>query len=183
LGLVPALLQHRHSGWFTEWLSCVIDVPYLLPDPKLRRRAARDRNGDLRASRLQPPSSPGPETKWCITYLNKGWDPEWGSELELWDKKVNHCVTRVHPEFGRTILMPHGPASYHGHTKPLQTPDGRPRRSVAAYYYTSPLAGKQHGDESASVFMRPARVDRVKTFARMIVPPVIWALGRRITGR
>ena len=71
----------------------------------------------------------------------------------------------MQPEFGRTILMPHGPASYHGHTKPLQAPDGRPRRSVAAYFYTSPLAGKQHGDESASVFMKTHRIDRVKALA------------------
>ena len=176
-----------NSGWFTEWLSCVTDVPYLLPDPKLFGGGLHEsRNGATFAVHrdFNRHRHLGLKNEMVfITYLNKGWDPEWGSELELWDKKVNHCVTRVHPEFGRTILLPHGPTSYHGHTKPLQTPDGRPRRSVAAYYYTSPLAGKQHGDESASVFMRPARVDRVKTFARMIVPPVIWALGRRITGR
>jgi len=176
-----------NSGWFTEWLSSLTDVPYLLPDPKLFGGGLHEsRNGASFAVHrdFNRHRHLGLKNEMVfITYLNKGWDPEWGSALELWDKKADHIVTTVQPEFGRTILLPHGPKSYHGHTKVLQTPDGRPRRSVAAYYYTSPLAGKQHGDESASVFMRPARVDQFKTFARMIVPPVVWALGRRIAGR
>ncbi|MGJ7508217.1 2OG-Fe(II) oxygenase [Variovorax sp. GT1P44] len=176
-----------NSGWFTEWLSSLTDVAYLLPDPKLFGGGLHEsRNGASFAVHrdFNHHRHLGLKNEMVfITYLNKGWDPEWGSALELWDKKANHIVSTVQPEFGRTILLPHGQKSYHGHTKVLQTPDGRPRRSVAAYYYTSPLAGKLHGDESASVFMRPARVDKVKTFARMIVPPVVWALGRKITGR
>jgi hypothetical protein len=81
------------------------------------------------------------------------------------------------------MILPHGPISYHGHTKPLKTPDGRPRRSVAAYFYTSPFAGKRHGDESASTFLHPARIDQAKAIARMIVPPFVWALGRKLMGR
>ncbi len=175
-----------NSGWFTELLSSITGVPYLLPDPKLfggglhesrtgatfavHRDFSRHRHLGLKNEMV------------FITYLNKGWDPEWGSALELWDKKADRCVTTVQPEFGRTILLPHGPISYHGHTKPLQTPDGRPRRSVAAYFYTSPLAGKQHGDESASIFMKTHRLDRAKAIARMMTPPFVWSLARRITG-
>ncbi len=176
-----------HSGVFIAWLSDISGVPYLLPDPKLfggglhesrtgatfavHRDFNRHRHLGLRNEMV------------FITYLNKGWNPEWGSGLELWDKKKNRCVTTVQPEFGRTILLPHGPTSYHGHTKPLKAPDGRPRRSVAAYYYTSPLAGKQHGDESASVFMKTDRIDRAKAIARMLTPPAVWLLARKITGR
>ncbi|MEJ7687957.1 MAG: 2OG-Fe(II) oxygenase [Variovorax sp.] len=176
-----------HSGFFIEWLSDITGVPYLLPDPKLfggglhesrtgatfavHRDFDRHRHLGLKNEMV------------FITYLNKGWQPDWGSGLELWDKKQNRCVTTVQPEFGRTLLLPHGPASYHGHTQPLRAPDGRPRRSVAAYYYTSPLAGKQHGDESASVFMKADRIDRVKTIARMLTPPAVWLFARKITGR
>lgn len=175
------------SGWFTEWLSSVTGVPYLLTDPKLiggglheSREGAtfavhRDfythREIGLRNAMV------------FITYLNKGWDPEWGSALELWDKKADRCVTSIEPEFGRTVLLPHGPVSYHGHTKPLHTPDGRPRRSVAAYFYTSPTAGKRPGDESASKFMHTARLDQAKAIARLIVPPFVWALARKLSGR
>lgn len=176
-----------NSGWFTEWLSSVTGVSYLLPDPKLvggglhesregatfavHRDFSRHRDIGLRNAMV------------FITYLNKGWDPEWGSALELWDKKADRCVTSIQPEFGRTIVMPHGPMSYHGHTKPLRTPDSRPRRSVAAYFYTSPAAGKRLGDESASKFMHTERMDQAKAIARMIVPPIVWALGRKLFGR
>ncbi|SCK57265.1 Proline 4-hydroxylase (includes Rps23 Pro-64 3,4-dihydroxylase Tpa1), contains SM-20 domain [Variovorax sp. HW608] len=175
------------SGWFTAWLTSITGVPYLLSDPKLwggglhesrsggafsiHRDFYRHRDIGLRNAMV------------FITYLNKGWQPEWGSALELWDKKADRCAKSIQPEFGRTMILPHGPVSYHGHTKPLKTPDGRPRRSVAAYFYTSPFAGKRHGDESASTFLHPARIDQAKTIARMIVPPFIWALGRKVMGR
>jgi hypothetical protein len=176
-----------HSGWFIDWLSSLSGVDYLLPDPKLfggglhesRTGATFAVHRDFNRHRHL-----GLKNEMAfITYLNKGWDPAWGSGLELWDKKQDRCVITVQPEFGRTILLPRGPASYHGHTMPLQAPDGRPRRSVAAYYYTSPLAGKQHGDESASVFMKTRRVDRAKALARMLTPPVVWLLARKVGGR
>jgi hypothetical protein len=175
------------SGWFSEWLTSITGVPYLLTDPKLiggglhesrngatfavHRDFNRHREIGLRNAMV------------FITYLNKGWDQEWGSALELWDKKADRCVTSIQPEFGRTVLLPHGPVSYHGHTKPLQTPDGRPRRSVAAYFYTSPVAGKRFGDESASKFMRTTRLDRAKAAARLFVPPIVWMLGQKLLGR
>ncbi|MBU1442734.1 MAG: 2OG-Fe(II) oxygenase [Gammaproteobacteria bacterium] len=176
-----------NSGWFTEWLSRITGTPYLLPDPKLfggglhesRQGATFAVHRDFNRHRHL-----GLKNEMVfITYLNKGWQPEWGSALELWDKKKDRCVAMVQPEFGRTILLPHGPESYHGHTQPLQTPDGRPRRSVAAYFYTSPLAGKQHGDESASVFMRTHRTDRIKAVARLMTPPVVWSIAKKVTGR
>lgn len=171
-----------HSGWFTEWLSSVSGVPYLLPDPKLcggglhesRTGATFAVHRDFNRHR-----SLGLMNQMVfITYLNKGWDPEWGSALELWDKKAGRCVTTVQPEFGRTILLPHGPTSFHGHTKPLKTPDDRPRRSVAAYFYTSPFAGQQHGD-ALTVFMQPQGIDKAKSFVRLVTPPVVWSLARK----
>ncbi len=47
-----------------------------------------------------------------ITYLNKSWQPEWNGALELWDPTATRCVTSVEPEFGRTILMRHGPVAF-----------------------------------------------------------------------
>ena len=176
-----------NSGWFTEWLSGITGTPYLLPDPKLfggglhesrtgatfavHRDFDRHRHNGLKNEMV------------VITYLNKGWQPEWGSALELWDKAQDRCVTTVQPEFGHTIILPHGKSSFHGHTVPLATPDGRPRRSVAAYFYTSPVAGKQSGDESASLFMHTHRVDRIKAVARGLTPPLAWTLVKKLTGR
>lgn len=176
-----------HSGWFTGWLSALTGRPYLLADPKLfggglhesRRGATFAVHRDFDRHRHL-----GLKNEMVfITYLNKGWAPEWGSALELWDRRQDRCVARVQPEFGRSILLPHGPASYHGHPDTLQVPDDRTRRSVAAYFYSSPLAGKQHGDESASMFLHTHRLDRLKAMARWVTPPVVWLLARRLTGR
>lgn len=173
-----------NSGWFGDWLSSIIGVPYLLPDPRLFGGGLHEtRTGATFAVHRDFNRHPhlGLKNEMVfITYLNKGWEPDWGSGLELWDKK--HCVETVQPEFGRTILLPHGPNSYHGHPQPLQAPDGRPRRSVAAYFYTSEPAGRQHGVEARTVFMQQHRIDQLKSLARMITPPVLWGLARKIKG-
>jgi hypothetical protein len=118
-----------------------------------------------------------------ITYLNHGWQPEWGSALELWDAKDGQCVTTVQPEFGRTLLMPHGPKSFHGHPTPLQAPDDRPRRSVATYFYTGTPMPEQDLDRSISIFIQPRRIDAAKAMLRQWVPPILWRLAKKVTGR
>lgn len=190
VGLGPATQLYFdivNSGWFTDWLSSIVEVPYLLPDPKLFGGGLHEsQTGATFAVHRDFNRHPilGLKNEMVfITYLNKGWQPEWGSALELWDKKADLCVTTVQPEFGRTILLPHGPASYHGHTQRLEAPDGRPRRSVAAYFYTSPLAGTQHGVEAGTVFMKKHRIDQVKAVVRMLMPPVLWTIGKKVIHR
>jgi hypothetical protein len=72
-----------------------------------------------------------------ITYLNKDWEASYGGRLELWDAATQQMVSEVVPLFGRSILFAHTPNSLHGHPNPVSAPDGRPRRSVAAYFYTN----------------------------------------------
>ncbi len=176
-----------HSGWFTSWVSDITGIPYLLPDPQLY-------GGGLHESRtgasfaihrdFSRHAASGLKNEMVfITYLNKGWDPSWGSALELWDKKKKACVKRVQPEFGRSIFMLHGAASFHGHTVPLQAPDGRSRRSVAAYFYTSPDAGKPSRDQLNTIFMNRRPVDKAMAVARVLTPPLIWSAAKKITGR
>lgn len=176
-----------NSGWFLEWVSSITGVPYLLSDPQLY-------GGGLHESRtgasfaihrdFNRHSTTGLKNEMVfITYLNKGWQPEWGSALELWDKWQKACVTRVQPEFGRSIFMLHGPASFHGHTDPLNAPDGRPRRSVAAYFYSSPEAGKPSRDKLNTIFMNRHPIDRMLAVARVCTPPIIWSAMKKVTGR
>jgi hypothetical protein len=174
-----------NSGWFGEWLSSITDVRYLLPDPKLfgggLHESRRGATFAIHRDFNRHPHLGLKNEMVFITYLNKGWDPEWGSALELWDKK--QCIRTVQPEFGRTVVLPHGPASYHGHPRPLQAPEERPRRSVAAYFYTSAPAGRQHGVEAGTVFMQKRPLDQAKAVARMVTPPVLWSLARKLVQR
>lgn len=176
-----------NSGWFLEWVGSITGVPYLLPDPQLYGGGLHEsQTGAAFAIHrdFNRHSTTGLKNEMVfITYLNKGWQPEWGSALELWDKKQKACVTLVQPEFGRSIFMLHGPASFHGHTVPLNAPDGRPRRSVAAYFYTSPEAGKPSRDKLNTVFMNRHPIDRLLAVARVCTPPIIWSAVKKVTGR
>jgi hypothetical protein len=72
-----------------------------------------------------------------LIYLNKNWKAEYGGCLELWDEKMESCVERIVPEFGRCVVFSTNDTSYHGHPDPVNHPEGAPRRSIALYYYTA----------------------------------------------
>jgi 2OG-Fe(II) oxygenase superfamily len=73
-----------------------------------------------------------------LLYLNDPWDTEaWGGELELWDRKMTRCESRVAPLLNRCVVFSTDADSYHGHPDPLRTPEGVTRRSMALYYYTA----------------------------------------------
>ncbi|MDB5732129.1 MAG: hypothetical protein JWQ03_2024 [Variovorax sp.] len=176
-----------YSGWFSQWVSSITNVPYLLPDPRLfggglhesRAGAHFAVHRDFRYHRFV-----GLKNEMVfITYLNKDWRPEWGGALELWDAQCKRCETHVQPEFGHSILMLNSPGSYHGHPTPLQAPEDQHRRSIAAYYYTSPMVGGAREDEVASTFLRTSRMDRAKTMARLLTPPLFWSAARRFKRR
>ncbi len=73
-----------------------------------------------------------------ILFLNEEWDDAWGGKLELWDKRMTHCVHSVSPLLGRAVIFNTDSDSYHGHPDPLECPAGVTRRSIALYYYTAP---------------------------------------------
>jgi hypothetical protein len=52
-------------------------------------------------------------------YFNKGWNPEWGGNIDLWDKEIKVCHHSFAPIFNRCASS------------------SRPARSFAAYYYTN----------------------------------------------
>jgi hypothetical protein len=76
-----------------------------------------------------------------LIYLNDDWSPEYGGNLELWDKSMKDCEVAVSPELGRAVVFTTALDSYHGHPDPLTCPPDRSRRSMALYYYTSPREG------------------------------------------
>ena len=78
-----------------------------------------------------------------LLYLNPTWEPEWGGQLELWDRGMHQREAVVDPIGNRILLFSTDEHSFHGHPDPLQTPDNVARQSLALYYFTSeakPLA-------------------------------------------
>ena len=148
-----------HRGDFVQFLSGVTGIQGLLPDPSLFGGGLHKIEVGGRFN-THIDFNKHPVTKLdnrlvFITYLNKGWQPGWGGALELWDAETRQCVEAVVPVFGRSILFAHSASSLHGHPDPVASPDKRPRRSVAAYYYTNgagadaPLEGTQFLDPIA----------------------------------
>ena len=170
-------LIHRAS--FTQFLSSITGIEALVTDPVLRGGGLHEiplggkfrvhvdftrHNDTLLDNRLV-----------LITYLNEGWQAEWGGALELWNR--SECVEKVVPVFGRSILFAQSAESFHGHPDPVRTPDGRSRRSVAAYFYTNGRKDPTPAERLTTRYLSPATMplgDRLRSGVRYMLPPFIW---------
>lgn len=72
-----------------------------------------------------------------LIYLNDDWDDAYGGQLELWDQDMAHCVKSIVPLANRAAMFTTTGLSYHGNPQPVNHPEGRTRKSIALYYYTS----------------------------------------------
>lgn len=72
-----------------------------------------------------------------LVYLNPTWQDDWKGQLEIWDRKMTRCVSKVSPIWNRCVVFSTDADSYHGHPDPLESPPDVKRRSMALYYYTA----------------------------------------------
>jgi Rps23 Pro-64 3,4-dihydroxylase Tpa1-like proline 4-hydroxylase len=118
-----------------------------------------------------------------LLYLNYNWKPEWGGEIELWDREVKTRVKSYSPIANRIVIFSTTDAAFHGHPNPLECPRGTYRRSIALYYYTNGRPADERSGSHTTLFRsRPGEVNhlsRVRYVARQLTPPIIWELGRR----
>jgi len=70
-----------------------------------------------------------------LLYFNRGWQPDWMGDLELWDENVTRCERSIAPLFNRCVLFHTAEKSYHGHPHRLACPAGETRKSIALYYF------------------------------------------------
>src|SRR4051812_40064158 len=86
-----------------------------------------------------------------LVYFNKGWKPEWGGNIELWDKDVKVCHHSFSPIFNRCVVFQTSEISYHGVTA-VQCPGDQTRKSFAAYYYTKEAPPHWDGEVHSTNF-------------------------------
>jgi 2-oxoglutarate-Fe(II)-dependent oxygenase superfamily protein len=127
-----------------------------------------------------------------LIYLNDVWDPEWGGNLEIWDKSVTTRVKSIEPVLNRCVIFNTDADSYHGHPDPLACPETHSRRSIALYYYT---ASKSIYDEipnhSTMSRARPSDSREVKSAVFQwrlrqhlhdLLPPILFRAYRSLRG-
>jgi hypothetical protein len=72
-----------------------------------------------------------------LFYLNKDWKDDYNGALELWNTDMTQCEASIMPLFNRLVVFNTNKKSFHGHPKPLNTPEHITRKSIALYYYTA----------------------------------------------
>jgi hypothetical protein len=124
-----------------------------------------------------------------LIYLNEDWEPEYGGQLELWDRDMRQCAVRVEPVFGRAVLFNTALDSFHGHPDPLNCPPERSRRSIATYYYAAFDDGYVAAAKRDTNFQaRPRSSDKTdwqirrRHFVNDWVPPKLQRFAHRLLG-
>ena len=183
-----------HSKAFVKLLSDITGVASLIPDPGLLGGGLHEsKTGDwfgVHVDFARHAKTLLANELVVITYLNRDWRDEYGGALELWDADTGACVRRIAPVFGRTVILKYGKSHLHGHPDPVAAPDGRSRRSVAAYFYGAPVAGalaEPPDHELGTAFFQPRppppRRAGAKALIRLISPPVLLDGARLVRVR
>ena len=138
---VRALADELLSEDFATWLSELTGFAGLRPDPTLDGGGLHRsyRNGFLNVHADFTAHHTIHDWRRRINllfYMNTGWQPEWGGELELWSPDMKRCEATVEPIANRILLFATDETSFHGHPDPLRFPDGIARQSLALYYFT-----------------------------------------------
>ena len=179
-----------HSGRFVDFLSAITGIDNLITDPTLQRSGLQEYpTGSWFGIHLdfnKHRSTMLDNELGLLTYLNKGWSGDFGGTLELWDTEAQTSAVEVVPEFGRTVLLRHSARSYHGLSKPVNAPDGRPRRAIAAYYYANRPDARMV-EHRTTVFhaltRRIAKHGTAKAAVKYCLPPALIDLARYLADR
>jgi hypothetical protein len=176
-----------HSRAFVQFLERVTGVPGLVQDPILKGGGMHEiPDGGRFAPHLDFNRHPvtGLYNRLVfITYLNRDWQRSYGGALELWDFESKTKMVEIDPLFGRTVIFAQSPQSLHGHPVPVHAPDRRPRRSVAAYYYTKDRPegfSSEFRTTRFSIAPQPWLRGLTMRTIKYVTPPIAIDVARRI---
>jgi Rps23 Pro-64 3,4-dihydroxylase Tpa1-like proline 4-hydroxylase len=175
-----------HSGQFIDFIERVTGIEGLVPDPELFAGGLHDiPTGGKFAMHVdfnQHAVTKLDNRLVFITYLNKEWLPSYGGGLELWDVAEKRPVTEILPEFGRSVLFYQSSKSLHGHPHPVAAPNGRPRRSAAAYFYSNGRSDGDNPDFHTTQFVKtiaPPMREKLANALKYLLPPIVLDGVRR----
>jgi len=153
----PILRLHQAlaSPDWLDTMSYVMDIPNLVADPSLAGGGIHETGPrghlDVHVDFNYLEEQALHRRLNILVYFNKNWKPEWGGNIELWDKNVKVCAKSLSPIFNRCVVFETSEISYHGVTA-VQCPENTSRRSFAAYYYTKEAPANWNGEKHSTVF-------------------------------
>jgi hypothetical protein len=138
---LQAILEQLNSPRFVRIVEQLLGTEDLFADPSLEGGGLHQ-SGTGGFLNIHADFTVHPHNrKWqrranLLLYLNEGWQPEYGGDLELWSADMKECVERVSPVANRVLIFSTDPTSFHGHPEPMHCPPGVARRSLALYYFS-----------------------------------------------
>ncbi len=131
-----------NSKEFTNWLQAITNIQPISSDNKLLGAGLHQSiNGAFLNVHLDFNIHPYTQLHRRINvliYMNKDWHKSYEGYLELWkiENGNKSLLSNICPSFNRCVIFELNDKSFHGHPKPLNTPDSVSRKSLAVYYYT-----------------------------------------------
>ncbi|MFL5730157.1 MAG: 2OG-Fe(II) oxygenase [Cytophagaceae bacterium] len=170
--VMKKLFKELNSEEFLNWLQQVTEVEdKLLGDEELF-------GGGLHQSingaflNVHVDYNIHPTTKYhrrlnVLVYMNKDWKEEYEGYLELWDLSdgKKDLLGKFAPAFNRCVIFETNEISFHGHPKPLKTPEGVNRKSIATYYYTKTRPAHEIASDHNTIYVNMEGVSgQIKRF-------------------
>lgn len=145
LDLIPtficSLIAELNSERFIQYLEMLTGIQGLKPDETFEGGGIHqsERGGFLNVHAdftVHPHKRNWRRRVNVLVYLNQDWQPDFGGDLELWDRGMKACVQKIPPLFNHVVVFNTDEDSYHGVPEPLNCPAGSSRKSIALYYFT-----------------------------------------------
>ena len=188
--IAKCYFDNLNSVPMRRFLSRTTGIEGLLPDPSLysggMHKVPDGGLFELHTDFAYHPTTLCRNRIAVITYLNEGWQAEFGGALELWQSSPRVRIAPILPVFGRTIVMEVGPRNVHGHPDAVRAPEGRSRRSLSAYFYTECVSSGLDRRTSTTAYVdRPTAGFDVRTirFIYAAMPRPVAAAARKVLGR
>ena len=67
-------------------------------------------------------------------------------------------LAKIAPLFNRCVILETNEISFHGHPKPLNTPKGVSRKSLAAYYFTKERPADELANDHETIYVNTTGV-------------------------
>ena len=140
-----SVFETLNSHAFISRLSQSLNISPLYADPGLNgggwhiHKAGGKLNTHLDYS--MHPKLPFKRILNILIYLTPDWGQSWGGKIGFWSasvdgKKPDKLEKSIEPKFNRAVIFNTSQNSWHGLPEPITCPEGKFRRSLAAYYLT-----------------------------------------------